>query len=143
MIPLTRVERRWAHDALVTIFPSGAHPAVRGADVIDGGASLEEVCQRVPVRVAFGLRAAVWIFALAPFFVLFRLHTLGGLDPALRERVVLALLSSRVYVVRQLALLLKAFGALMFIAAAGVREGIVQRDRLVHLGLAKEARHVA
>jgi hypothetical protein len=75
--------------------------------------------------------------------VLLRPRTLRSLDAATRERVVLGLLSSRVYVVRQLALLLKAFGALLFIAADGVREGIVRRDQLLHLGVSKEARHVA
>lgn len=143
MIPLTRVERRWAHLALTTIFPSGAHPRVRGADVIDGGASLEEVCQRVPARVALGLRAAVWLFALAPLFVLLRPHLLQGLDIPVRERVVAALLAHRVYVIRQLALLLKAFGALMFFAAAGVREAVVTGAGLVALRVQSEARHVA
>jgi hypothetical protein len=143
MIPLSQTERQWAHTALTTIFPSGAHPRVRGADVIDGGAALEGVCQQVPARVALGLRIAVWLFAMSPMIVLLRPRTLRSLDAATRERVVLGLLSSRVYVVRQLALLLKAFGALLFIAADGVREGIVRRDQLLHLGVSKEARHVA
>jgi hypothetical protein len=143
MIPLTNTERRWAQTALVTIFPSGVHPRVQGADVIDGGQALEGVCQRVPARVALGLRAAVWIFALSPLLVLRRFRTLSSLDPAKREQVVLELLSYRVYFVRQLALLLKAFGALLFIAARGVREGIVRREPVVQLRPSKEARHVA
>ena len=69
-------------------------------------------------------------------------HTLAGLDPSARERAALTLLSNRIYVIRQLALLLKAFGALMFIAAPGVREGIIQRDEILQLRLT-EARHVA
>jgi len=143
MIPLSGIERRWAHTALVTIFPSGIHPRVRGADVIDGGAALERVCQEVPARVAVGLRVAVWLFAFAPLLVLRRLRTLPSLDAGERERAVLGLLSNRVYFVRQLALLLKAFGALIFVAAAGVRESIVARSELVRLGLPKEVRHVA
>ena len=140
---LTKLERSWARAALATMFPSGAHPGVPGADVIDGGESLDEVCRTVPARVALGLRAAVWILALAPLVVLFRLRTLAGLEPASRERVVLALLSSRVYVVRQLTLLLKAFGALIFVAAPGVREAIVGRESLVRLGRKEEAHHAA
>lgn len=140
---LTKLERSWARAALGTMFPSGAHPGVPGADVIDGGESLDEVCRTVPARVALGLRAAVWILALAPLVVLFRLRTLAGLEPASRERVVLALLSSRVYVVRQLTLLLKAFGALIFVAAPGVREAIVGRESLVRLGRKEEAHHAA
>ncbi len=45
---------------------------------------------------------------------------------------------------RQLTLLLKAFGALMFVSAPGVREKIVGREPLVTLGRkGMEARHVA
>ena len=139
MIPLTSIERRWTQVALTSIFPSGVAPHVRGADVIDNGAALEDVCRRVPARVALGLRAAVWIFAFGPLLVLHRLRTLAGLDEKARERVVLALLTHRIYVVRQLALLLKAFGALMFVAAAGVREGIVHPESLVRLRSAKPA----
>ena len=143
MIPLTNTERRWAQTALVTIFPSGAHPRVPGADVIDGGEALEGVCQRVPARVALGLRVAVWIFAISPLLVLRRFRTLSSLDPRAREEAVLGLLSYRVYFVRQLALLLKAFGALLYISARGVREKIVGREPVVQLRPSKEARHVA
>jgi hypothetical protein len=144
MIALTNIERAWATSALTTIFPSGVHARVRGADVIDIGASLEEVCQSVPARVALGLRAAVWLFAFAPLWF-FRMCTLPHVDVEMRERIVLSLLSSRVYVVRQLAVLLKAFGALMFVAAAGVREGIVKREAVIQIGLGARAgdRHVA
>jgi hypothetical protein len=145
MIALTNFERSWATSALTTIFPAGAHPRVPGANVIDIGSSLEEVCQSVPVRVALGLRIAVWLFALAPL-VFLRFRTLPHLDARGRERIVLSLLSSRVYVVRQLATLLKAFGALMFVASAGVRETIVKREAIVQIGLARkkeEDRHVA
>ncbi|HEY1955463.1 MAG TPA: hypothetical protein VGH28_07620 [Polyangiaceae bacterium] len=137
----TKLERSWARAALGTMFPSGAHPRVPGADAIDGGASLEDVCLAVPARVALGIRIAVWMVALAPLFVVFRLRTLAGLETAAREKVVLALLSSRFYFVRQLTLLLKAFGALIFVAAPGVRQSIVGRESLVRLGRKEEAFH--
>jgi hypothetical protein len=140
---MTGLERNWARCVLGAMFPSGAHPRVPGADVVDGGAVLDEVCRTVPARVALGLRAAVWMVALAPLFVLFRLRTLPALEAPARERVVLALLSSRLYFVRQLTLLLKAFGALIFVAAPGVRASIVGREPLVRLGRKEEARHVA
>ncbi len=144
MMDLTTFERGWARSALSTMFPSGVHARVPGADVIDIGTALQDVLHNVPARVALGLRAAVWLLALAPMFVLFRFRTLPSLDAETRERVVLALLSSRSYAIRQLALLLKAFGALMFVAAPGVRESIVGREPLMQLGRKpEEARHVA
>ena len=114
-----------------------------GADAIDGGALLDDVCRALPARVALGLRASVWLIALAPLFVVFRLRTIVGLDDGAREKVVLALLSSRFYFVRQLTLLLKAFGALIFVAAPGVRKSIVGRESLVRLGRKEEAFHAA
>jgi hypothetical protein len=138
---LTKIERGWARVVLGTMFPSGVHPRVPGADVIDGGEALDDVVQTVPPRVALGLRAALLLLVLAPIAFL-KFRTLPGLPPAMRESVVLTVLSSRIYVVRQLATLLKAFGALMFVAAPGVREKIVGRESLLKLGR-KEVRHVA
>jgi hypothetical protein len=138
---LTKIERGWARVVLGTMFPSGVHPRVPGADVIDGGEALDDVVRTVPPRVALGLRAALFLLVFAPIAFL-KFRTLPGLPPAMRETVVLTLLSSRIYFVRQLATLLKAFGALMFIAAPGVREKIVGRESLLKLGR-KEVRHVA
>lgn len=139
---LTNLERTWARVALETMFPSSAQ-GIPGVDVIDGGASLDEACRDVPARVALGLRASVWLVTFAPIFVLFRFRTLPGLDDVTREKVVLSLLSNRVYVVRQLTLLLKAFGALLFVSAPGVRECIVAREPLVHIGRKEEVLDVA
>ncbi len=124
---LTRVERRWARAAITAMFPSNADPRVPdGAEIVDIDGCLDETCRQVPGRVALGLRAAVWLLAFAPLFVLGKLRTIGGLQPADRERVVVRLLSSPVYVVRQLVLLLKAFGALFLFTAPGVREKVVR-----------------
>ncbi len=151
MMPLTTIERGWARVALETMFPSGVtlegDTRVRGADAIDSGDALEDVCQTVPARVALGLRAAVWLVTLSPLLIAFRFSTLGALAQDDREKIILAMLSHRSYLLRQLALLLKAFGALMFVSAPGVREAIVRREgpSLVKIGTMKklEARHVA
>ncbi len=142
MMALTTIERRWARTAIETMFPSGG---IRGADVIDSGEGLERICQTVPARVALGLRVAVWLVTISPLLVALRFRTLASLAADEREKIVLKLLSHRSYFLRQLALLLKAFGALMFVAAPGVRESIVGRPSLVKLGLGRkeEARHVA
>ena len=140
---LTKLERSWARVVFGTMFPSNVHPSVPGADSVDAGESLDQVCRTVPKRVALGLRVALLLLVLAPL-AFFKFRTLPGLDPAARESIVLALLSSRFYFVRQLALLLKAFGALMFVAAPGVREKIAGRESLLRLGRKEvEARHVA
>lgn len=139
---LTKMERSWARVVFGAMFPS-VDPRVPGADSMDAGAALQGVCETVPLRVALGIRIALWLVVLAPL-VHFKFRTLPGLDAGTREAVVLTLLSSRFYFVRQLTLLLKAFGALMFVAAPGVRAKIVGRESLVRLGRNQmEARHVA
>lgn len=133
---LTRVEEGWARAALGAMFPGGAHPRLpHGAEAVDTVARFNEICESVPARVAFGLRAALWMIALAPVVVLLRLRTIAGLDAPAREKVVCALLASRVYLVRQLTLLLKAFGALFFVSSPEVRAAIVgDAPALVTLG---------
>jgi len=137
MRSLTRVEGRWARAAFGAMFPAGAHPRLpHGADAVDMVAIFDQVAQDVPARVVLGLRAALWMIALAPIVLLLRMRTIVGLDDAAREQVVCRLLSSRWYAVRQLTLLLKAFGALFFVSSPEVRAAIVGDDQpaLVTLG---------
>ena len=63
---------------------------------------------------AFGVRAAVWLVALAPLLVLRRFATISGLAPADGEHVLATLGASRWYGVRSLVMLLKTFGALLY-----------------------------
>ncbi len=145
---LTRIEEGWARAVFGAMFPAGAHPRLpHGADAADVAGSFNEVLERVPGRVSFGLRAALWLIALAPIFVVARLRTIAGLDEGAREKVVLTLLYSRFYYVRQLTLLLKAFGALFFVSSPEVRAAIVSEEpALVSLGkkeVRREQRSVA
>lgn len=141
MRALTSMEAAWARAVFGAMFPANAHPRLpHGADAVDVVACFNDVCKSVPARVVVGLRAALWIIALAPIVVLLRLRTIAGLDEDAREKVVLTLLSSRFYFVRQLTLLLKAFGALFFVSSPEVRAAIVgQAPALVTLGT-KEVR---
>ena len=56
---------------------------------------LVEVMRSLPFKARLGLRAAVWLVALAPLFVLRRIATISRLAPADAERVVGALCASR------------------------------------------------
>jgi hypothetical protein len=119
---LTRTENRWAEAAFGAIFPSNAHPELRTGIVdLDVPTFLTDLRSRVPYRSALGLRLAIWMVAFAPLFVLGRFRTITGLDPKAREALVGALLVSSIYPVRQLLILLKAIGALLYGRAASVR----------------------
>jgi len=123
---LTPVERRWAHATLDTLFPGperGALPL--GIEGMNVDAFLDETLERVPFEAALGLRAAFWVIALAPLFVLGKLATIASLHPADRLRVVSAISASPVYVLRSLVMMVKAMGALFYCGDARVRPSIV------------------
>ena len=123
---LTHVERRWAHATLDTLFPGperGALPL--GIEEMDVDAFLDDTFRRVPVEAAVGLRAAFWVIALAPLFVIGRLATIASLHPADRLRVVSAISASPVYMLRSLVMMVKAIGALFYCGDARVRPSIV------------------
>ncbi|HEY1692292.1 MAG TPA: hypothetical protein VGG39_09025 [Polyangiaceae bacterium] len=118
---LARFENRWAEAAMGAIFPGSAEDGLRDIRAMDVRGFLRQVMACVPFQAAFGLRAAVWLVALAPLFVLGRLATIAGLAVADREKVVATLLASRSYVVRSLVLILKTMGALLYAGDDAVR----------------------
>jgi hypothetical protein len=126
MILLTPFERRWAHATLDTLFPGpdrGALPA--GIMDMDVDGFLDETFRRVPFEAALGLRAAFWVIAFAPLFMIGKLATIASLKPADRLRVLAAMNASHVYLLRGLVMMVKAIGALFFCGNPRVRPNIV------------------
>jgi hypothetical protein len=82
---------------------------------------LVDTLKRIPLEPVIGIRAAIWIVALAPLVVLRRARTLAGLAPSDRELVLVALATNPVYAVRQLVLALKALAALLYAGSPTVR----------------------
>ncbi|WP_394820825.1 hypothetical protein [Pendulispora albinea] len=120
------MEMRWAHAAFGAIFPSGSSERLPlGICDLDLESYLAETRSRVPFRSALGLRLAIWLVALAPLFVLHRFATIASLDESSRATVIRNLLTSPIYVVRQLVMLLKAVGAVLYAGAPAVREAIL------------------
>jgi hypothetical protein len=141
MRQLLAVERRWAHAAFETIFP-GSDGGFVSIEQMDVDGFLHEVCARVPLKAAVGLKLAVWIVALAPLFVLGRLATIRSLAKAEREMVLARLLASKTYAIRQLVFILKSIGAMLYAAHPAVRARMLsarkpqqQQQKLVSLRL--------
>ena len=118
---LARFEDRWADAAMGAIFPGSSEAGLSDIRGMDVSGFLREVMRCVPFQAAFGLRAAVWLVALAPLFVLGRLATIAGLAVPERERVIQVLATSRSYVVRSLVMILKTMGALLYAGDGAVR----------------------
>jgi hypothetical protein len=125
MRSLTRTERDWAFAALGAIYPSRASSSLSvGVCDLALGEYLRDLFLSIPLMAVLGLRAAIWIVALAPPFVLRRMVTVMGLDAEERQLLVERLVSSPSYGVRQLVVALKAIGGLFFGAAASVKAAI-------------------
>lgn len=126
MMPLTSFERRWVRAIFDTIFPGPARGALpMGAAEMDVDGFFDEMFEQAPFESCLGLRAAIWILALAPLFVLARAATFAKLAASDRERVYLELAASRIYVVRSLVIALKAIGSLLYCGNAVVRSHIL------------------
>ncbi len=125
MRSLSRTERAWAFAALGAIYPSRASARLSvGVCDLDLGEYLRDLFASIPLMAVMGLRAAIWIVALAPPFVLGRMVTVMGLDAKDRQALVERLIASPSYGIRQLVVALKAIGGLFFGGAASVRAAI-------------------
>ena len=124
MRSLSKLESRWARGAFGAIFPANEAMKIGICD-LDVETFISEVRSATSFKSALGIRAAIWIVAFAPLFVLGKFRTIVGIDPASRERVVRSLLGSRIFFVRQLTMLLKAIGALLYAGAPAVRNVMI------------------
>jgi hypothetical protein len=122
---LTRFESRWAEASMQAIFPGSRDMGLSDIRAMNVDGFLRELMSELPWRAAIGLRLAVWLVALAPFFLMRRLVTIARLGPDDRERIVARLVSSKSYAIRSLVLVLKALGALLYAADDGVRTRMV------------------
>jgi hypothetical protein len=125
---LSRLENTWARAALGAIFPGSSEDGFASIGGMDVAGYLASVMDSLPFKPALGLRAAIWLVALAPLFVIGRVATLPGLGQGDRERVVATLFASPSYRLRSLVMLLKTFGALLYAGDDRVRARLRPRS---------------
>ena len=118
---MTRFERRWAVTALEAFAPPGDDGLVPEPGEVDWGGTLDEMLAIGTRLSAFGVRLAVWIATFAPWWILRRPRTLRGVDVSARAEVLSRLLVSRVYLVRELMLVLKIVASTAFLGVATAR----------------------
>jgi hypothetical protein len=129
---LSSLERRWAHAILDAMFPRDADDALpEGIVDLDVDGYLDDLLTSVPVVSHLGMRAGFVAIAVSPPFTIYRLRTFTGLATEDRVRVLEKLYKSRIYHVRQLVVLVKTTGAMLYCAAPSARA--VMQDGLVRL----------
>lgn len=121
---MTPLERRWAVD-LLSAFAPETESAASGLAPLPGEVDYLTMFLRMRARAtrlaALGLRAAVWIIALAPLWQRGRMQTLSALTAHARASKLAELLVHPSFIVRELALLLKLVASMALFAAPGVR----------------------
>jgi hypothetical protein len=152
MRPLPRLlsfELTWTDAAFDAIHPD---PAPRGSEERERAALphgikhmhparfFDDLLAEIPLEQSLGLRVALWIVALAPFFTIRRLATIASLGPEDRRRVLERLLASPIYAVRQLVTGLKAMAALLYAKSPAVRSAMMApyASKVVPLRLVKK-----
>ena len=123
-------ELAWAEAAMGAIFPEGS-ALVHGIARLKPGAFLDDMLADVWIETSLGLRATLWIIALAPLLVLRRFATITSLEPIEREALLDALLKSRIYAVRQLVAGFKAMGSLCLSQSTEIRKQMNTPVRVV------------
>ncbi len=113
--------RRLVEHALRAVFPSSA--GIPGLDRLDFGARLDEV-RRGPPMLRLGLYAATVLFVLLPVWTVFTPLPSFWLSPARLELHANRLAGSRIYLLRQIMLLLKTVGGLLWGADPEVRQAL-------------------
>jgi len=119
---MTTIERRFSHAVLDAIFPRDASDDLSvGILDLDVDEYLDDTLVSVPVVSAVGMRAAFVAIALSPPVTIARLCTIDRLEPEDRVRVLDRLSHAPVYHVRQLVVLAKTTGAMLYCAAPAAR----------------------
>jgi hypothetical protein len=130
---LTKFELRVARTIMCAVFPVGADPRITEpiADM-DLESFARYATGDVPFKPALGFRAVIWMTLFAPLFVLGRFRTFLGISEDDRDRVVNALISSKIYEIRALFVFFKAYTSLYYFTNARVREQVT--ESLAHSG---------
>jgi hypothetical protein len=103
------------------MFPGAREDGFADIATMDVRGFMVDLMRALPFKARLGLRAAIWLIALAPLVVLRRFATITSLPAADGERVVATLGTSRLYAVRSLVILLKTFGCLLYAGDDAIR----------------------
>lgn len=119
---LSRLERRLGQAILEAFAPPTTREGlVPRAGEVDYLAALELMGSASTPRARIGMRAALWIVAFAPIFMLVSFRTMAGLSIERRAALLDRMLASHVFLVRELALIMKIAASFAMMATRSVR----------------------
>ncbi|MFW5924596.1 MAG: hypothetical protein ACOCV4_00410 [Myxococcota bacterium] len=114
-------ERRWAQALLEAFAPPGGAGLAPEAGEVDYVGGFERMNDAFTARAALGLRAALWIGALAPLWMWGRPSRVTTMPLERRTRLVAEICEHRIFLVRELAFLLKTAASFALLGTPSVR----------------------
>lgn len=118
-----RFERRWLLRIFDAIYPAGTEGGLRvGARDVPLEGLLEDMSKRAPFDFVLGLRAAAWVVTLFGPLLAGRPRTFAGLSVAERADVLESLSHSRLYLLREIPMLLKMVASLGYLGVPSVQQ---------------------
>jgi hypothetical protein len=119
---LATFELAWTDAAFDAIYPEPPRSVLpHGVASMHPARFFDSVLASVPFEQSLGLRFTLWMIALAPLFTIRKLGTIATISAHDRTRVLERLVTSPIYVVRQLAMSFKAIATLLYAKSDAVR----------------------
>jgi hypothetical protein len=118
---MTSWEQTWAEAVLTAFLVDGSPGLNTKQGEVDYLSTMRRMRNGGTALAAFGLRAAVWMVATAPLWLLGRFVMFGTLAASERSEVLARLLNHKTFAVRELTLLLKLTAAMALLGTASVR----------------------
>jgi hypothetical protein len=113
-------ERTWVAAAFDALLPEGT-ALPHGIARMDPATYYAEAVRAAAFEQAIGLRASLWLVALAPLWLLRKPRTIASIGPDDRRRVLEWLLASPIYAVRQLVAAFKAMASMLYAQSPAAR----------------------
>jgi hypothetical protein len=119
---LLSIERRFVQATLEGFAPEDSHEGlVPYAGEVDYVGAFLTIATSGTDRARIGVRAALWLVALAPLWMGFAFSTMAGLPQQKRAEVLDRMLNSSAFVPRELALLIKISAAFALMSTRSIR----------------------
>jgi hypothetical protein len=118
---LTKLEQRWAHDVLSGFAPTNGTGLAPRPGEVDFSRIFVRIYGASTALARFGQRVALLIAVFAPLWMCGKLALIGSVPLAERAKIIDRLLDHRVFMVRELMVLLKITASFALLGSPAVR----------------------